>query len=199
LTGYLGRAGFGVRVAFCAVATVLLVLVFRGSGGPANQARGLPPWPAPASVPVGARAAGLPPPASPGAVVRFAVHLDVIVDGRRVTVPPGIGVDRRDRQVAALYTSDGSGIVHVDSGSDQGVFTLGQFFDPWQVALGSRRLGGLQATRHDPVTVYLNGSRVTGPPGSVMLTPHQEIAVTCRPGSGFRTAVPAGYAFPPGV
>jgi len=40
LTGYLERAGFGVRVAFCAVATVLLVLVFRGSGGPVNQARG---------------------------------------------------------------------------------------------------------------------------------------------------------------
>jgi hypothetical protein len=199
LTGYLERAGFGVRVAFCAVATVLLVLVFRGLGGPVNQARGMPPWPAPASVPVGARAAGLPPPAGPGAVVRFAVHLDVIVDGRRVTVPPGIGVDRRDRQVAALYTSDDSGIIHVDSGSDQGVFTLGQFFDLWQVALGPRRLGGLQATRRDPVTVYLNGSRVTGPPGSVMLTPHQEIAVTCRPGSGFRTAVPAGYAFPPGV
>jgi hypothetical protein len=142
------------------------------------------------------RAAGLAPPASPGAVVRFAVHLDVIVDGRRVAVPPGIGVDRRARQVAALYTSDGSGIIHVDSGSDQGVFTLGQFFDVWQVALGPRRLGGLHATRHDPVTVYLNGSRVTGPPGSVMLTPHQEIVVNWLPG---RTAVPAGYAFPPGV
>ena len=77
------------------------------------------------------------------------------------------------------------------SASDQSVFTLGQFFDVWQVALGPRRLGGLHATRHDPVTVYLNGSRVTGPPGSVMLTPHQEIAVTCRPGSGLRTAVPA--------
>jgi hypothetical protein len=40
---------------------------------------------------------------------------------------------------------------------------------------------------------------VTGPPGSVILTPHQEIVVTFRPGSRFRTAVPAGYAFPPGV
>jgi hypothetical protein len=79
---------------------------------------------------------------------------------------------------------------------DQSVFTLGQFFDVWQVALGPRRLGGLQASRHDPVTVYLNGARVTGPPGSVMLTPHQEIAVTCRPG---RTAVPVGYAFPAGT
>jgi hypothetical protein len=110
LTGCIGRAGFGVRVAFCAVATVLLVLAFRGSGGPVIQARAAPPWPAPASVPVGVRAAGLAPPASPGDVVRFAVHLDVIVDGRRVTVPPGIGVDRRDRQVAALHTSDSSGI-----------------------------------------------------------------------------------------
>jgi len=202
LTGYLGRAGFGVRVAFCAVATVLLVLAFRGPRGPVVEVRGAPPWPAPASVPAGLRAAGLAPPASPGDVVRFAVHLDVIVDGRRVTVPSGIGVDRRDGRVAALYTSDGSGIIHVDSGDDQGVYTLGQFFDVWQVALGPRRLGGLRASRHDPVTVYLNGSRVTGTlisPGSVMLTPHQEIAVTYRPGSGFRAAVPVGYAFPAGT
>jgi len=196
---YGDRAGFGVRVVFCAVATVLLVLAFRGPRGPVVEVRGAPPWPAPASVPAGLRAAGLAPPASPGDVVRFAVHLDVIVDGRRVTVPSGIGVDRRDGRVAALYTSDGSGIIHVDSGDDQGVYTLGQFFDVWQVALGPRRLGGLRASRHDPVTVYLNGSRVTGPPGSVMLTPHQEIAVTYRPGSGFRAAVPVGYAFPAGT
>jgi hypothetical protein len=58
---------------------------------------------------------------------------------------------------------------------------------------------GPRASRHDPVTVYLNGSRVTGPPGSVMLTPHQEIAVTYRPGSGFRAVVPVGYAFPAGT
>jgi hypothetical protein len=52
-----------------------------------------------------------------------------------------------------------------------------------------------------PVTLtgYLNGSRVTGSPGSVMLTPHQEIAVTYRPGSRFRAAVPAVYAFPAGT
>jgi hypothetical protein len=53
--------------------------------------------------------------------------------------------------------------------------------------------------RRGLVTGYLNGSRVTGPPGSVMLTPHQEIAVTRRPGSGFPAAVPAGYAIPPGT
>jgi hypothetical protein len=194
---YLDPARFGVQVAFCAVATVLLVLAFGGSHGPVAEARGAPPWPAPVSVSVGAHAAGLALSASPGHVVRFAVHLDVIADGKRVSVPSGIGSG--GRLVTALYTSDGSGIIHVDSDDDQSVFTLGQFFAEWQVALSPRRLGGLGASRHDPVTVYLDGSRVTGPLGSMMLTPHQELAVTCRPGSGFLAAVPVSYAFPAGT
>ena len=157
-----GRPGvrldwFRVRVALCAVVTALLLLGLRGSHGPGVQARGAPPWPAPASVPVGVRAAGLPLLAAPGEAVRFAVHLDVIVDGKPVTVPAGIGVDDPARRTSPLYTSDTSGLVHVTSNSDQGVFTLGQFFDEWQVALGRGQLGGLRAS---PVTVYLDGSPV---------------------------------------
>ena len=78
--------------------------------------------------------------------VRFAVHLDVIVDGKPVTVPSGIGVDAPARRTSPLYTADSSGIVHVTSNSDQSVFTLGQFFAEWQVPLTSRHLGGLPAT-----------------------------------------------------
>ena len=197
LARYLDPGRFGVRVALSAVTTVLLVLAVRGAPRPAGlEARGGPPWPAPASVPAGVRAAGLTLVASPGDVVRFAVHLDVIVDGRRVTVPAGIGVDARGRLVASLYTSDASGVIHVESDSNGSVFTLGQFFDEWQVALNQDRLGGLRTTRPDPVTVYLNGSPVAGEPGSVRLTPHLEIAVAYRPGPA---AVPAGYAFPAGT
>jgi hypothetical protein len=76
------------------------------------------------------------------------------------------------------------------------VFTLGQFFDEWQVALAREYLGGLRASRYDPVAVYLNGSRVAGQPGSVMLTPHLAIAVTYRPGG---VTIPARYAFPAGT
>ncbi len=197
--GYLNPAGFGARVAYSAVATVLLLLAIRGLAGPAPlEARGVPPWPAPtaARVPAGVRAAGLSLLAAPGDVVRFAVHLDVIVDGRPVTVPAGIGVDARRRLGAGLYTSDTSGIIHVDSDDDDSVFTLGQFFDEWQVALNPGYLGGLRASPEDPVAVYLNGSRVAGQPGSVMLTPHLAIAVTYRPGSA---AIPASYAFPAGT
>ena len=63
-------------------------------------------------------------------------------------------------------------------------------------ALNPRYLGGLRAFRDDPVGVYLNGSRVAGQPGSVMLTPHLAIVVSYRPGS---VAIPARYAFPAGT
>jgi hypothetical protein len=73
------------------------------------------------------------------------------------------------------------------------VFTLGQFFDEWQVRLSRGRLGGLRAA---PVTVFLDGSRAAGAPGSVLLTPHLQIAVTYRPGLA---PVPATYSFPAGT
>jgi hypothetical protein len=194
----LGRpAGFGVRLAVSATATILLVIAIIGAGRPARpQARGGPPWPAPAQVAVGVRAAGLSLRPAPGQVVRYAVHLDVIVDGQRVTVPAGIGIDYRARLIADLYSDDTSGIIHVASDSQQGVYTLGQFFAEWQVALTAGHLGGLQVSRRDPVEVYLDGARVTGDPGSVVLAPHQEIVVAYRAGSA---RIPAGYAFPAGV
>lgn len=44
--------------------------------------------------------------------------------------------------------------------------------------------------------MYLNGSRVTGDPGSLVLEPRQEVVVAYREGSA---GIPASYAFPPGV
>jgi hypothetical protein len=184
---------FRVRVLISAAATALLVLGLRGGHGPGPEARGAPPWPAPASVTAGVQAAGLPLLAAPGEVVRFAVHLDVIVDGQPVTVPSGIGVDVPARRMSPLYTS---GIVHVTANSDQSVFTLGQFFAEWQVPLSRGRLGGLRASPSAPVAVYLDGSPVAGAPGSVLLTPHLQIAVTYRPGPG---PAPSAYAFPAGT
>jgi hypothetical protein len=186
---------FAGQVMLGAAATLVLLLIAVFSRGPAQaQTRAGPPWPAPgpAQVAVGARAAGLPLLAIPGQVVRFAVHLDVLVDGRRVAVPAGIGIDARARLVAPLYTADTSGVVHVDSDSESGVFTLGQFFAEWQVPLTTGRLGGLRV----PAVTYVDGSRITGNPASVLLTPHLEIAVTYRPGP---LAVPARYAFAAGT
>jgi hypothetical protein len=201
------------RVLISVTATLVLVLViFSPSAAARLAARGGPPWPAPgpAQLAAGVSAAGLTLLSAPGVVTRYAVHVDVIVDGKRVTVPAGIGLDYHGRRIAALYTSDTSGIVHVDSDSERSVFTLGQFFDEWQVALAPDRLGGLGEVggaaqnagagkpnaRDDVVAVYVDGARVAGLPGSVRLTPHLEITVTYRPG---QLPVPARYAFPAGT
>jgi hypothetical protein len=190
-------AGFRVRLAVSAVATVLLVTAIIGASGPARpEARGGPPWPAPGQVTTGVRAAGLSLQPVPGLVVRYAVHLDVIVDGRRVTVPAGIGIDYRAHLIADLYSDDTSGIIHVASDSQQDSYTLGQFFAEWQVALAVDHLGGLRVAQHDPVNVYLDGSRVAGDPGSLVLAPHQEIVVAYQAGS---VSIPDSYAFPGGI
>jgi hypothetical protein len=194
----LGRpTGFRVRLVVSAVATILLVIAIIGAGRPARpEARGGPPWPAPAQVAVGVRAAGLTLQPVPGQVVRYAVHLDVIVDGRRVTVPAGIGIDYRAHLIADLYSDNTSGIIHVTSDSQQEVDTLGQFFAEWQVALAVNHLGGLPISGRDPVEVYLDGSRVAGDPASLVLGPHEEIVVAYRAGSA---SIPASYAFPAGM
>jgi hypothetical protein len=190
-------AGFGGSVAISLVATGLLLIAITGARHPARlESRGAPPWPAPASrsVAVGVHAAGLSLGAAAGVVTRYAVHLDVLIDGKAVRVPAAIGVDGRDREVAPLSSGDGSGIIHVSSDDPAPVFTLGQFFDEWQVALAPSRLGGLAG---GTVAAYVNGSRFGGDPSAVVLAPHQEIAVSY--GTGGPARVPLKYAFPAGT
>lgn len=176
-----------------AVATALLLVAIAGARRPVHlQARGAPPWPAPSSAATGVRVAGLSLDAGPKVVTRYAAHLNVFVNGRVVPVPAGIGVGPRHLGIAPLYTDDASGIVHVSSDAAAPVFTLGQFFDEWQVALSAGRLGGL---RGEPVIVYVDGARYDGDPRTLVLAPHLQIAV--RYGSG--VAGPASYAFPAGT
>lgn len=196
------HGGLGGSVVISAVATALLLIAIIGARRPLRlEARDGPPWSAPAAgaVAEGVHIAGLSLSGQPGLVTRYVVHLDVLVDGRAVAVPAGIGMDARNRQVAPLYTGDGSGIVHVSSDASAPVFTLGQFFDEWQVALTASRLGGL---RNGAVAAYVNGTKVGGDPGDVVLEPHLEIAVSYHSGQSGRPTVPAvpkDYAFPAGI
>ena len=188
------RAGFRGSVAVSVVATVLLVIAITGARQqPQLAARGAPPWPAPppGAVAAGVHAAGLSLAAGLAVATRFALHLDVTVNGRAVPVPAGLGVDSASGERAPLTTADDSGIVHVTSDAQAPRFTLGELFDEWQVALSADRLGGLHG---GTVSVYVNGTLDHGDPGAVVLAPHQEIAVLV----GF-SRVPSGYAFPAGT
>jgi hypothetical protein len=155
-----------------------------------------------------------------GTLVRHDhVHLDVVVDGRRLTVPAGLGqaepVDRGpgpcpppperrsigdcapghyftpDVAVSPLHTHSSSGIVHIES-DRPAVFTLGQLFDEWDVRLDARCVGAYCDGRGKKLRVFVGGRRVSGDPRRLVLADRQEIAVVYGRPSAFRV-VPSTY------
>jgi hypothetical protein len=143
-------------------------------------------------------------------------HLDVIVNGQPVTVPAGIGQaeptdfgppfcppgppdgdcsagDFFEGVVtdAPLHTHTSSGIIHVET-DRPATFTLGQFFDEWGVRLSQTCVGGYCIGGGKELRVYVDGSRVTGDPRSVVITNQQEIAVVYG-GPGDFGSVPSTY------
>jgi hypothetical protein len=150
-----------------------------------------------------------------GALVRHDhVHLDVIVNGKPVKIPAGVGlvqpapgqschgsVPTGDCRAGGLvtflvaaapvHTHSASGIIHIES-DRAGRFTLGQFFDLWGVRLTSDCVGAYCAGGGNELRVYVDGRRAAGDPRDVALTSLQEIAVVYgKPGA---TRVPTRYA-----
>jgi hypothetical protein len=147
------------------------------------------------------------------------MHLDLSINGKRVTVPAGIGqaepVDVGpgpcpdppesrsigdcapghffSARVAAsqlqLHTS--SGIIHLQS-ERPGTFTLGQLFDEWGVRFDASCIGGHCSGHGKELRVFVNGRRVPRDPRAIVLTDRQEIAVVFG-GPGDFGDVPSTY------
>jgi hypothetical protein len=157
------------------------------------------PWPAPSYTLSRMRYAHLIP--LLGGLIRHDhVHLDVIVEGRKVTVPPGVGlaepVDRGPCKPPSpsvsecsagdyftafvanspLHTHSASGIIHIEA-DRPGNYTLGQFFDQWGVRLSQTCLGSYCAGEGKELAVFVDGRRVNASFRSVVLGNRQEIAV----------------------
>lgn len=182
---------------------------------PSTRPRTTPaPWGPPASTLSQIGRAGLVPVI--GRVIRHDhVHLDVIVNGRNVTVPGVVGlVEPLDvgpcrqglaasgdcatghgffAQVAnsPLHTHSPSGIIHIES-DRPGTFTLGQFFDEWGVRLDSRCVGGYCTGKGKELRVFVEGKRVPGDPRRIVLGNGREIAVVFGAPDDF-DSVPATY------
>ncbi len=136
------------------------------------------------------RAIGLPALTQEGTALHIHQHLDVLVNGRRVEVPAGIGINDNEF-IAPLHTHDPSGVIHVESPTLRS-FTLGQFFAVWGVRFTPRCLGGYCGS----LRVYVDGRRVAGDPTKLKLASHQEIAVVAGR-SPMR--IPSRYSFPAGL
>lgn len=155
-----------------------------------------PPWPVPADTIVGAKAAGLIVNNMEGMVQHFHAHLDIIVNGKPVTVPANLGISAPEQAISELHTHDTSGVLHVESASSKQRFILGQAFTEWRVKLTKTSLGGLVADGKNTLTTYVDGKKWTGDPAAIELKPHREIALVYGPADQ-KVDVPSSYAFQP--
>ena len=188
-----GASLVGVLGAFAVAVTAATVVK------PAPKpAHGAAPWPAPADPLRRTLAAGLAPERKETFTHHVHAHLDVFVNGRRVVVPAGIGINIKDPGVkvfrdtpdgskaygrielcakpciSPLHTHDNTGILHTESASPV-PNRLGQFFTEWGVRLGRACVGGY--CRPSNIEFYVNGNRYGGDPRAILLTDRKEIAI----------------------
>ncbi len=167
---------------------MLLAIVLAGISGAS--------WPEPRDPMALVRKAGLVPERYEHLTYHVHSHLDVFLNGKRVVVPAGIGIDTHNPRVHAGPIPDGSiayggidppcktacisplhthadlGLIHTESRTPK-PNTLGEFFVEWNVPLSSSCVG----THCGTVRFYVNGKRFTGDPRRILLRNHTEIAV----------------------
>ncbi len=160
---------------------------------------GRPPWPANGAT-MQTRLGALHVQALPteGTVSHTHQHVDIFVDGKSVTIPRYVGISADQSsttgvQLAELHTHRSDNVIHVESSTNHR-FTLGQFFGIWGVRLTSTCLGSFKGGC-DNLQFWVNGKKQTGNPADVVLTEHEEIAISVGPTPKH---IPGSYNFPSG-
>lgn len=115
------------------LAALLLIAVLGACSSGSGGSTGRSPSPADPSPELVARtdAARVPLLDAEGAATHTHTQLEVRVNGRRMEVPPGIGIDEASRRIAALHSHDTTGLMHVESPTENDSYTLEQFVTVW--------------------------------------------------------------------
>ncbi|HST24421.1 MAG TPA: hypothetical protein VLJ76_00370 [Gaiellaceae bacterium] len=181
-------------LAIVVVAIVVPIVLTRGPSKPAPLALtkpvdwsslpGLqtskPPWPANAAL-LTARipSIGLDPLGQEQLAFHIHQHLDLFVNGKRVTVPQYVGIQINSQAQTAtfaeLHTHLTDGVIHNESARNVR-FTLAQFFAVWGVRLTSKCVGSFKGSC-DNLHAWLNGKPVANP-AAIVLKSHEEIEVS---------------------
>jgi len=152
------------------------------------------PWPAPSNPLDLAQRAGLVLENKEFLLFHVHAHLDVFLNGVRVLVPAGIGININDPGVqhgpepsyggiklcnqpciSPLHTHTIDGILHTES-KESKPNTLGQFFIEWDVKLDANCVGE-HCKPATPIKIYVNGELYSGNPADIQLTNKKEIAI----------------------
>jgi hypothetical protein len=173
----------------------------RTPGTNAASSSAAPPavvWPAPPDPMALTIEAGLQPEPKEYLVNHVHAHLDVFIDGRRVVVPAGIGINIDDPGVrkfnepdgsfayggiklcnqpciSPLHTHDQSGIIHTESATPE-PNTLGEFFVEWGVELSATCVAD-SCSPATPVAFYVDGEPYAGDPAAIELTDRKVIVI----------------------
>jgi hypothetical protein len=191
----------------------LLVLTLAGCGGSGGKkaastttagpaptpAQGAAPWPAPADPMKLTRKAGLTPETHEFVFLHVHAHLDVFVNGTRIRVPSGIGIQIHDPAVRHAKLKDGTmayggisppcaqpcisplhthyddGVLHTEAKQNQ-FNNLGEFFTEWNVRLDNKCVGGY-CKPAAPISIFVDGHAYTGDPRQIELEDLREIAI----------------------
>ena len=116
-------------------------------------------------------------------------HLDVIVDGKSVTVPAGIGIIPNEC-LYWLHTHNTSGVIHIEAPQET-TFTLGQFVQIWDNTPGISKFEDM-VNGDKNFKVFVNGFEYKDGYDKIPLTAHDEIVIV----SGYvPPTLPKSYEF----
>jgi hypothetical protein len=195
----------GIIAAVAAIAIVLVVVFVvlpspSRSGPQATLSTTKGPWAIPSNAAPYIAAAGLQALGQEQTNFHYHAHLEVFVNGTRVTVPQYVGFEIANGNaigLSSLHTHDTSGIIHIESSTNV-PFILGQFFTQWGVRLGRGELGGWVDGGGKSLRTYVGGHLFNGDPSTIVLRRHEEIVLWYGPRSQ-TPSVPSSYQFPAGV
>ncbi|WP_046470295.1 hypothetical protein [Allosalinactinospora lopnorensis] len=162
-----------------------------------GESTAMPPWSLPEDPVPLAEQAGLRVEPMEGTAKHFHAHLDIIVDGEPVTVPPNLGIHPAGTAMSELHTHDERGVLHVEAPTDDQRYNLGQVFAQWDVRLDETTLGGLEADGGNTLRAYVDGELHEGNPAAIQLTEHRQIALVYGPEDA-DVDVPDDFDFEPG-
>lgn len=127
---------------------------------------------------------------SEGTVFHIHAHLDVMVDGKSVTVPAGIGI-KPNECLYWLHTHNTSGVIHIES-PQQMTFTLGQFIQVWDNTPDISPNFEASINGDKNFKVFVNGVEIKDSFDKIPLSAHDEIAIVS---GSVPPSIPSTYEF----
>ena len=197
--GLFASKGPGILVAMLLVLTACQASSPSASFGSSNPVA-RPSWPIPAGAMALATQAGLVSEPREYLETHIHSHLDLFVDGTRVTVPAGIGIDIAAAGVrdvltpdgtahsyfvdtcqapclSPLHTHDPAGTIHEESrAANHSPYSLGQFFTEWGLRLDASCVGEY-CSPGTQIHIFVDGKAYTDDPAKITLVSHREVAI----------------------